>query len=55
MCLTYMHNYFQFLIFPLFSIGEFNLGSTVVLIFEAPTDFQFDVHPGDTIRVGQRL
>ena len=46
----------QFLIFfSFFFLGEFNLGSTVVLIFEAPNDFQFNVHPGDTIRVGQKL
>jgi phosphatidylserine decarboxylase len=33
--------------------GEFNLGSTVVLIFEGPHEFK--VKPGDVVRVGERL
>jgi phosphatidylserine decarboxylase precursor len=30
-------------------LGRFNLGSTVVLIFEAPADFTFSVLPGDKV------
>ena len=36
--------------------GEFNLGSTIVLIFEAPRDFEFNfVSEGDTVRVGKSV
>ena len=36
--------------------GEFNLGSTVVLVFEALAQgFEFSVKPGDKIRVGEKL
>ncbi|KAF0021824.1 hypothetical protein F2P81_025924 [Scophthalmus maximus] len=37
------------------ALGEFNLGSTIVLLFEAPKDFSFDLTPGQRIRVGEGL
>ncbi len=37
------------------AVGEFNLGSTIVLLFEAPRDFSFDLQPGQRIRVGEGL
>ncbi|KAM8707244.1 hypothetical protein ACLKA7_011353 [Drosophila subpalustris] len=36
-------------------IGQFNMGSTIVLLFEAPRNFQFDIEAGQKIRVGQSL
>lgn len=36
-------------------LGHFNMGSTVVLIFEAPKDFRFYVQPGQKIKMGEPL
>ncbi|KAM8854186.1 phosphatidylserine decarboxylase proenzyme, mitochondrial [Synchiropus picturatus] len=36
-------------------VGEFNLGSTIVLLFEAPKNFDFQLTPGQRIRVGEGL
>lgn len=36
-------------------IGRFELGSTVVYIFEAPSSFTWKVQPGDKIKLGQAL
>ena len=36
-------------------MGFFNLGSSVVIIFEAPREFEFDVKPGDRIKCGDAL
>ncbi len=35
--------------------GEFNFGSTIVLIFEAPRSFEFAVKRAERVRVGQSL
>jgi len=36
-------------------VGCFHLGSSIVLLFEAPKDFQFLVEPGQRILFGQPL
>lgn len=36
-------------------IGQFNLGSSVVLIFEAPDTFQFSCEQGQKVFYGQSL
>lgn len=36
-------------------MGGFSLGSTIVLVFEAPSSFKFDVKEGQTIKVGEAL
>lgn len=35
--------------------GQFNMGSTIVLLFEAPTNFRFNLKIGQTIRMGEPL
>ncbi|KAI9100991.1 phosphatidylserine decarboxylase-domain-containing protein [Phlyctochytrium arcticum] len=36
-------------------MGGFELGSTVVLVFEAPNDFSFQMEAGQTVRMGERI
>ncbi|XP_059619781.1 phosphatidylserine decarboxylase proenzyme, mitochondrial isoform X2 [Phlebotomus argentipes] len=36
-------------------LGQFNMGSTIVLIFEAPKSFKFSIQAGQKIRVGEKL
>lgn len=36
-------------------MGGFMLGSTIVLVFEAPLNFRFDLEAGQKVRVGEPI
>jgi phosphatidylserine decarboxylase len=40
---------------PAKEMGGFCLGSTIVLVFEAPIGFEFTVASGQKVKVGQKL
>lgn len=37
------------------AFGEFRMGSTIVLVFEAPVNFNFRIAPGHRVRMGECL
>lgn len=36
-------------------VGQFNMGSTIVLVFEAPSSFRFNLSSNQVVKVGQSL
>lgn len=36
-------------------VGQFNMGSTIVLVFEAPKNFKFKLSPGERVQLGDSL
>ncbi|XP_014093209.2 phosphatidylserine decarboxylase proenzyme, mitochondrial [Bactrocera oleae] len=36
-------------------LGQFNMGSTIVLLFEAPKNFKFNINVGQKVQVGESL
>ena len=40
---------------PAQEMGGFCLGSTIVLVFEAPSGFEFAVQAGQKVKVGQKM
>lgn len=36
-------------------LGQFNMGSTIVLIFEAPKNFKFNLKTGQNIKLGEPI